>query len=69
MYLFHLIQSIPNDALVRVQLGAAIAIYFAIVFAAAALALSIAYESMVQRGDGRPEQVDEEVDHLLQRAA
>jgi hypothetical protein len=69
MDLLHLIESIPNDVAIRTQMVAAIAIYFAIVFAATALALTIAYESVVTRGDGRPGEIEPDEGQPLPRAA
>jgi len=69
MYLLQLIQPIPTDVLISIQLGAAIAIYLAIVLAATALALTIAFESVVDRSDSRAEPTDPERDQALPRAA
>ena len=69
MHLIQLIQSIPTDVLISTQLGAAIAIYVAIVLAATALALTIAYESVVHRGESRAGQIEPEQDRPLPRAA
>lgn len=70
MHLLSLIQSMPDDFVIRLQVAAAIAIYGAIVFAAIALATIIAYDSLVQRGDGRPDEVIVDDDeHALPRAA
>lgn len=70
MHLLSLIRSIPDDFFIRLQVAAAIAIYGAIVFAAIALAMIIAYESMFQRGDGRRDEVIvDDDDHALSRAA
>lgn len=69
MYVLQLIQPIPTDVLINIQLGAAIAIYLAIVLAATALALTIACESVFDRGDDRPGRIEQEQDQPLPRAA
>lgn len=61
--------TIPHELVAAIQLVAATAIYFAIVLAAAALALTIAWESVVSRCDGQPEHVIDEDDRSLPRAA
>ncbi len=53
MFPIDYINTIPPDITMTIQLGAARAIYGAIVFAATALALTITYESLFDRGDGR----------------
>lgn len=69
MDLLQLIQPIPTDVLISIQLGAAIAIYLAIVLAATALALTIAYESVFDRDNSHAEPIEPEQDQPLPRAA
>lgn len=69
MFPFDFVNAIPPDIAIRVQLGAAAAIYTAIVFSAIALALLITYESVVDRGDGRRDAKEVTQDRSLGRAA
>ncbi len=63
------INAIPPDITMKIQLGAASAIYGAIVFGATALALLITFDSMVDRGDGRSKPDIHDQDQPLKRAA
>ncbi len=69
MFPIDFINAIPPDITMKVQLGAASAIYGAIVFAATALALLITYESVVDRSDGRSDRKHGDQDQPLKRAA
>ncbi len=69
MFPIDFINAIPPEITMKIQLGAATAIYGAIVFAATALALLITYESVVDRGDGRATEDDGDQDRPLKTAA
>jgi hypothetical protein len=69
MFPFNFINAIPPDIAIRIQFGAAAAIYTAIVFSAIALALLITYESVVDRGGRRHDAKEVIQDRSLGRAA
>ncbi len=69
MFPIDFINAIPSEITMKIQLGAASAIYGAIVFAATALALLITYESVVDRGDRRSTEKERDQDRPLKNAA
>ena len=69
MFPIDYINAIPPEITMKIQLGAASAIYGAIVFAAVGLALLITYEGVIDRGDGSIPEKDQDQDQPLKRAA
>lgn len=70
MYPFDLINPLPPDMVISVQLGAARAFYFIVVLAAATLALMIAFDRLHNGGKcTRAHTPKKEADTPLRRAA
>jgi hypothetical protein len=68
MLLFRILSSFSQEIAMSIQPGAASAIYWSIVLAAISLASLVMYESLVDRGDGRPTNQTAE-DQPLKQAA